>query len=100
MELSVDQLLYVGIVASVITQGLALLANKFGFEPTKVVRNIGLMVVSIVMGIVFIGLPEMPFLEDPMAFLGAILAQATLIFGAAAAVYAVLLKKIVQPVNA
>jgi len=98
MELSVDQLLYVGIVASVITQGLGLIANKFGYKPSKVVRNLFLVLVSLVMGILFFGLPEAPIADDPMAFATAILAQATMVFGSAAVIYALLLKKVVAKV--
>ena len=100
MELSVDQLLYVGIVASVLTQGLALLAGRFSYVPSKIVRNLFLLGVSTVMSVLFFGLPEAIILDDPMDFVSTLLAQATLVFGSAAVIYALLLKRIVRPAPA
>lgn len=96
MSLSPEQLIYVGIVASVVTQGLRLLANKFGYKPSRVVVNVGLFVISIGLGVAFGGLPEVAS-GDPMELASALIAGAAAVLGSASFIYNILLNKVLLP---
>jgi len=95
MELAAEQLIYIGIVASVATQALRLLANHFDFKPSRVVVNIALFVISIGLGVAFFGLPEVAS-EDPMELAGALVANAAAVLGSASLIYNVLLEKVLR----
>ena len=95
MELSPEQLLYIGVVASVITQALRLLANHFEYKPSRIVVNIVLFIISIGLGIAFFGLPEVAG-DDPMELAGALLANAAAVLGSASLIYNVLLDKVLR----
>ena len=96
MELTVLQLAAIGVLASVITRGLQLAANRWGYNPGRVVVNIGLFVVSLVVGVAILGIPEFSG-SDPQVIAEAVLAAATAIVGAASLVYNVLLNKVLLP---
>lgn len=95
MELSAEQLIYIGVVASVATQGLRLLANHFDYKPSRVVVTIALFVISIGLGIAFFGLPEVAS-DDPMELAGALVANAVAVLGSASLIYNVLLEKVLR----
>ena len=95
MELSVDQIFYVGVVASVVTQALRLLANHFEFKPADEIVTIVLFVISIGLGIAFFGLPEVAS-NDPMELAQALVASAVAVFGSAVGIYTLLLKKVLR----
>ena len=98
MVLDVTQLAIVGIVASVITQGLRLAANHLGWNPSLAQTNLGLFGVAIGLGAGFSGLPEFAG-SDPAVIAQTIVAAATQVVGVAVLVYNVLLKKILRPVE-
>ena len=95
MELSAEQLIYVGVVASVIMQALRLLANHFEYKPSRVVVNVVLFVISIGLGIAFFGLPEVAS-DDPMELASALIASAAAVLGSASLIYNVLLEKVLR----
>ncbi len=92
MILSPEQLFVVGLVASVITQALRLLAEKFGFVPSKLVINVALLLLSAGLGVVLFGMPELG--ADPVA---GIVNLAVSIAGSALLIYNVLLDKVLMP---
>jgi len=95
MELSPEQLIYVGIVASVIVQGLRLLSKNFGYDAPREVVTIALFVVSIVLGIWFFGMPEVAN-GDPMELAGKLVAAAASVIGSSVFIYNLLLDKILK----
>ena len=95
MELSAEQLIYVGVVASVIAQALRLLANHFEFKPSREIVTIALFVISIGLGIAFFGLPEVAS-GDPMELAGKLIASAAAVFGSAVGIYNLLLDKVLR----
>ena len=90
--LSPEQLFLLGIVASVIVQGLRLLSERFGFVPNKIVISVALMVIAGGLGYAFFGAPELG--ADPVA--GAV-NIAVSIAGSALLIYNVLLDKVLMP---
>ena len=55
--LSPEQLIVIGLVGSVATQALRLLAEHFGFVPNKVIINVVLLVISAGLAVAFFGIP-------------------------------------------
>lgn len=99
MELSFENLAVVSIVASVVTQGLRILASsRFGYLAPRELVNIVLFVISVGLGIQFFGLPVVAS-GDPMDLAQALVANAAAVFGGAALVYNVLLNKVLLPVE-
>ena len=96
MELTVLQLGVLGIVASAVTQGLRLLANRFGYKPNEVVTNIGLWILSIPIAIGFFGMPELPTGSDPAEVANALAIAATTVLGSASLIYNVFMKRVVR----
>ena len=92
MILSPEQLFLIGIVASVATQALRLLSERFGFVPVKWQINIALMLVAGGLGYAFFGAPALG--PDPVAgFVNLVIS----ISGAALLIYNVLLDKVLMP---
>src|SRR3990172_7809746 len=98
MQLTVEQLIYVGIIASVLTQALRLLGAKFSFTPNRLVTNLVLFAVSIGTSVAFFGLPEVAP-GDPMVFANALLVAGIQVIGSAGLIYNVLLDKVLLPVE-
>jgi len=90
--LSPEQLVIVGVVASVLTQALRLLAEHFGFVPSKLVINVVLFLLGVGLGVAFFGIPELG--PDPVAGAVSIGVQ---IAGSALLIYNVLLDKVLMP---
>ena len=95
MELSAEQLLLLGLVASVLSQLAKLLLAKFGYSTSRLVITIIVVVVSVALGYVWLK-PELPTYTDPMQFALALLVAATAVFGFATLIYNVLLFKIFE----
>jgi len=93
MELDAGQLVMIGVIASVVTQGLRLVANKFGFKPSRLVVNVGLFVLSIGMAIWFFGLPVVGG-DDPFQLTQAVLQAALAVVGSAGLIYNIFLDKV------
>ena|SRR3990167_9061861 len=96
MELSPENLAVIGLVASVVTQALRLVARHFGYIPTREVVNVGLLAISVALASWFFGLPIVEA-GDPLAFAQALIAAAAAVFGSAALVYNLLLDKVLLP---
>src|SRR3989304_10489771 len=95
MELSAEQLLLLGLVASVLSQLAKLLLAKFGYDTSRLVITIIVVVVSVALGYVWLK-PELPTYTDPMQFAVALLVAATAVFGFATLIYNVLLSKVFE----
>jgi len=98
MELSPENLVVVGLVASVVIQGLRLLSNRFGYDAPREVVTIVLFAVSVGLAVGFFGLPEVGG-SDPSDFAGNLIKAAAAVFGSAALIYNVLLNKVLRPVE-
>ena len=98
MKLSPENLVVIGLVASVITQALRLLANHYGWKAPREVTNIALFVIAAGLAVAFFGLPQIGG-SDPAEFVGAVLQAAAAVFGAAVLIYNVLLDKVLLPVE-
>ena len=86
-----------GAIASVITRGLQLAANRWRWKPSRESVNVGLLGIAITLQGVFFGFPDVPVFEDPLAFATALLDSGLAVLGAAAILYNVLLKRVLLP---
>ncbi|KKL44717.1 hypothetical protein LCGC14_2362900 [marine sediment metagenome] len=98
MELTLLQASAVGVLASVITQGLRLAFNRFGWTPNLEQTNIGLFAISLGLGVAFFGVPEVAG-SDPLAVANAVVLAASSLVGAAGLSYNILLKKVLRPIE-
>ena len=96
MELTVEQVLLVGLVASVITQFLRFLADTAGVSLGQEVVNIILFVVALTLGFFWMR-PGIPVGGDPMELARAFLEAALGVVGFAGLIYNILLKKVIYP---
>ena len=88
MELTLDQLFYVGLIAGTFTQILRLLANWKGYKPSRELVTIVLWVTSIPVAIGFAGgLPEIVVSGDPAVIATSVVTAATTVLGSATIVY-------------
>ena len=96
MELDAGQIAVIGIVASVVTQGLRLAAENFGFSPSREVVNIGLFAIAIGLAVWFFGLPLVGG-DAPFVLSQSILQAALAVVGSAGLIYNVFLNRVLQP---
>jgi type IV secretory pathway TrbL component len=96
MELEVWQILLIGVIASILTQAIRLIAARFGNSkiPREVVSWIA-AVVSLALAGLWLA-PSVPRLEDPMDFLNLLINQASAIVGFAFLIYNVLLARLIE----
>lgn len=99
MELTPEQLFYVGLIASAITQGLRLLAGRFNYVPSREATTVGLWIISIPVAISFAGgLPEFSG-SDPAELALSVITAATTVLGSATVVYHVFMRRVLRPVE-
>lgn len=96
MQLSPDQVLLVGLIASVLTQVLKFAANKFGWKPSRIIVNVVLFAIAVVLAY-FWSAPSLPPISDPAALAKALLEAALAVVGMASLIYNILLEKVVYP---
>lgn len=94
--LTPEQVLIVGLVASLVTQLLKFVAEKLGYVPGQEVKVAALFVISVALAAAF-GLPKLPPISDPFEFAQALLAAASGVLGVATLAYKLLAEKIVFP---
>ena len=94
--MSPEQLIIIGLAASVITQIFKFLFDMFAIKPSGLAQMIILFVVSLVLALVFTA-PELPPISDPMALALALIELASGVVGFAALIYKILLEKVVFP---
>ena len=93
MELSVTQLAILGLVTTVVVQLAKLLLAKFGYNTSRLVTTIVVVVVSVGLGYAWL-LPKLPSVSDPMELATALLQTALAVFAFATLIYNVLLDQI------
>ena len=94
MELTPEQLIVIGIVASVVTQALRLIAERFGFVPPKWAINVGLLVISVGLALAFFGFELPGDVADPVGF---VVEKAVALAGSALLIYNIVLDKVLMP---
>ena len=98
MELTVEQIFLVGLVASGISAVIRLLSAKFGVELSKAVMTVIVSVVAFILAVLF-NLPALPIYVEPIQF---VLEWVTLIsayLGMATLIYNLILDKVLDKVN-
>lgn len=93
MELSVEQLLLIGFVVSVLTQGIKYLSIWLKFVPSKRMITIVAAVVSIALAFVWLK-PVFGPIDDVWLLLQSVVGNASGILGLATLVYNVILDKL------
>ena len=96
MQLTVEQVLLVGFIASVITQLLKFLADKANVNIGQEVVNVILFVVAVGLGFLWMR-PDIPVGGDPMELAKVLLEAALGVVGFAGLIYNILLAKIIYP---
>ena len=96
MELTVEQIMMVGLIASFVSQVLKVLFEKAEIYPSRLVVNIALFVIATAISFLW-ARPELPPIDDPMAFAIALSEAAVAAFGFASLAYNILLKNVVYP---
>ncbi len=96
MELTLDQIVLVGVIASLVTQVLKIISERLGYSPSREVANITLFVASLVLGFFWMR-PEVPVSGDPMELAQVLLTAALGLVGFASLIYNLLLEKVVFP---
>ena len=98
MELSLEQIFVLGLLASVLAQGVKLIAAKWGKDTGKIVASIVVIVASVALSYFWMR-PEIPPATDPMQLAIALLQAALSVFGFAVLIYNFLLAKIFEVLN-
>lgn len=105
--MSESQIILIGLIASLLTWGLKILATYAKYKPSRVIINVALYIVSAGLAIVWAGavLPTFPpfdpnigaFVAALWAYLNAWIALAAPILGSATLIYNLLYEKVVVP---
>jgi len=96
MELSAEQIMLIGLIASGVSQVLKILSSKLGYDPGRVVVNVVLFAIAVILSFLW-ARPELPPIDDPMALAIALSEMAVAVFGFASLAYNILLKNVVYP---
>ena len=96
MELSPEQIMLIGLIASGVSQVLKVIVENLGYKPGRVVVNVGLFVIATALSFLW-ARPDLPSIDDPMALAIALSEQAVAVFGFASLAYNILLKNVVFP---
>jgi hypothetical protein len=95
MDLTPDQLVIIGLLASGLGALLKLLANWQGYKPTKAVLTTVVGVLSVVLAVVF-NIPQLPVYTDLLPYIGEWLSLLSAYVGAATLIYNYLIDKLVD----
>jgi hypothetical protein len=98
MELTPDQVLIVGVVASILVVVLNFIAANFGYKLGKGTLTIVVAVVSGLLAVLF-NLPKLPVYVDPLQYVGEWLALLSAYVGIATLVYNLIIDKVLQRLN-
>jgi len=98
MELSPEQMVIVGLVASALSVIVKFLAAKAGIELSKFWMTIVVGVVSVVLAVVF-NLPQLPAYVDPLQYVGAWLVILSAYVGSATIIYNLILDKVLDALD-
>jgi uncharacterized membrane protein YoaK (UPF0700 family) len=94
-ELDAGKLYLIGLVASIVAQGIKIIYARQGKKISKRVITVIAFVIAIVLAYIF-AKPELPPATDPMEFALALVSAATAILGSAVAIYNVALETLLQ----
>lgn len=97
MELTPQQVIVLGMIASAITLGLRIAATRFNYRPGRLVVNIGLFVVSALLAFAWIKPVLPPLTEDIGAWVSALFLLAAPVVGFATLIYNALYSQVVAP---
>ena len=97
MELTPQQVMLLGFVASVATLALRILATRFNYKPGRLVVNIGLFVVSGALAAAWTKHALPPLTEDIGAYVSALFLLAAPVVGFATLIYNALYSQVVVP---
>lgn len=95
VELDAGQLYLIGLVASIVAQGIKLLYARKGKKVSKRFITIIAFVIAVVLAYLF-AKPELPPATDPMEFAMSLIGAATAILGSAVAIYNVALETLLE----
>lgn len=95
MDLTPDQLVIIGLLASGLGALLKLLANWKGYSPSKAVLTTAVGVISVVLAVLF-DVPQLPVYTDLLQYVGEWLALLSAYVGAATLIYNYLIDKLVD----
>lgn len=97
MELTPQQIMVLGLIATVITFGLRILATYLNYRPGRLVVNIALYIVSGGLAVLWLK-PTLPPLTDNIgAFISALFLLAAPVVGFATLIYNALYSQVVVP---
>lgn len=99
MELTIEQLLIVGFVGSIVAQGIKLVTAYFGYELSRFWISAIVMVLSFCGAWIWFPVPLPTEVADPMLFVQAWLGVILTIFGSAVLVYNILLEKVFEKLS-
>ena len=98
MELTPDQLLIIGLLASALTVVVKFIAANFGYSPGKATLTIVVAVFSSVLAVLF-NVPQLPIYIDPLQYLGEWLALLSIYGGVATLIYNLIIDKVLDKAN-
>jgi uncharacterized membrane protein YdcZ (DUF606 family) len=98
MEMSPEQIIIVGLIASLLSVVVKLVSAKLGKQLSKFWMTIVVGVISLILAVVF-NLPQLPEYIDPLSYLASWLALLSGYVGAATIVYNLLIDKILDAAN-
>jgi hypothetical protein len=99
MELSAEQVFWVGLIASAITYGLKLVAQWSGWKPGRGVLTVALYVVALVLGGLWSGVYVPQYNGDPVQWTAELLAMLGPIVGVATLIYNLLHARVIVPLS-
>ena len=97
MELTPQQVMFLGFVASVATLALRILASRFNYKPGRLVINVVLFVVSGGLAVLWTKPALPPITDDIGAWISALFLLAAPIVGFATLIYNALYSQVVVP---
>jgi len=95
MELTAQQIMLIGFIASLLSVGVKLFSAKFGIELSKAWMTAIVAVISIVLAVLF-NLPALPVYTDPMQYAAEWIALASGYVGFATIIYNILIDKVLD----
>lgn len=100
MELTPQQIIVIGVIASALTLGLRILSTHLNYKPGRLVINIILFIVSAVLAGLWLAPTLPPITDDIGAWFAALFQLAAPVVGFATLIYNALYSQVVVPIFA